>query len=529
MPIVVVVLVMVYVVACGAALIYLTTPMVLLALFGGTVVGVGGAVAAAALTLAGRRAEVTVIGPEEVAAGAIGGPERPGLPRRDRAWPTYFAAQVWHDLSAAVRWTGQLTLRCWTLTFNRTAYWSGELGIVLWAFWPLLLPIPVLLVATTVGAAAGVVIVTSVFAVTTAAAWVGGGLVVGLLRAVDRAWHWRFRSAPGCGGAGCYDVSRLPAFRCPNPDCGELHRDIRAGRLGVLWRRCRCGERMPTTLLRSTRLAAVCPRCTRPLYPGAGVLTDVRIPVFGASMAGKTRFMMAALSSLSDLAVRDGLVVTPGGPKDARVLAHYVDTITRQLPTAKSDRNLPEPVTVQLTAGRRTAMLHLFDAAGELFEDQQQNADLHYLDRARGLVFVLDPFSIPEVRVRMTAAGQGVPIAATADLEGAYQATVQRLRDHRVRTDRQRLAFVVSKADLLLGLSVATDLDPARADECVPPWLGDVGADNLVLAAGRDFRQVRYFLVSSMTADPRVPDGALAPLRWLLAGDRIVLGGGGGA
>ncbi len=174
-------------------------------------------------------------------------------------------------------------------------------------------------------------------------------------------------------------------------------------------------------------------------------------------------------------------------------------------------------------------MLHLFDAAGELFEDQQQNADLHYLDRARGLVFVLDPFSIPEVRVRMTAAGQGVPIAATADLEGAYQATVQRLRDHRVRTDRQRLAFVVSKADLLLGLSVATDLDPARADECVPPWLGDVGADNLVLAAGRDFRQVRYFLVSSMTADPRVPDGALAPLRWLLAGDRIVLGGGGGA
>lgn len=512
----------IYVWLCLLALTYVAVPLALVGLVGGLVAGLGVAAAATVLTLVGKRHKVRIITPDDVVAGAIGGRKRIGLPRRDRAWPTYFAAQARRDVTAAIGWTAELVGRVWEVGASATV--SAAAGTEGWllAAWPLLLPPLALLLATSLGAMIGAAMVAAVFAGATAAAWAVGVPVAFALRGVDRAWQRTFRAAGSCPKPGCYAVSPLPAFRCPNNACQELHRDIRPSRLGVLWRRCGCGQRMPTTVLRSTRLRAVCPMCTSALPPGAAVATDIRIPVFGATMAGKTRFIMAGLAGLARLGSSDGIRVSAVDPDSKRALATYTDIIPRQAATAKTAGVLPAAVTVRLKVGRRRALVHLFDAAGELFVDRERNANLAYLDQARTLVFVLDPFSIPEVRARL--AGFGAELLATTashDPEDSYHVTVQRLRSFGVATRRMRLAFVLSKADLLLAGPVTDGLPAASSG--VRPWLHQVGLDNLLQAAERDFAQVRYFLVSAMNAEPWQEASAVAPLRWLLAADRIRL------
>ncbi|MEV6524651.1 hypothetical protein AB0M43_22090 [Longispora sp. NPDC051575] len=533
MPAIVVIVVgglalVVYAWACLLALVWVAFP-------GSYLLGVAGLLLGAglAVVLAGRV--------------FLGHGPRPGSPvvvapasTGDPGWPGYFTAQVYRDLRASAAWTARLVYRAWAVAIDQS---FGRFGAhTLWA-WPLLLPLLVLLFAVTAGATAGALFATALTALVTVLA-VGGGLATALvLRAADRLWQRVFHAAASCPRPGCYHVTRLPAYRCPG--CDRLHRDLRPGRLGVLWRHCGCGATLPTTVLRAGRaLETVCQKCESALHSDAALATDVRIPVFGAPMAGKTRFIMAGLVGLS---ARPGIRIAPADPESGRAFAEYEATIGGGDSTAQTGKALPSAVTLRVAGGRRTALLHVFDAAGERFTERSQNEELAYLDHARGLVFVLDPFSIPEVRARLRglAGPGGVPVgAALYDPDESYQVTVRRLRDYGVDLRRQRLAFVVSKADLLLAGPAGADLalpgppppgrspgggagrsragDPVSA--AIRSWLDDAGLDNLLLAAGRDFAEVRYFLVSSMTADPNGDVAATAPLDWLLSAEPVPTG-----
>ena len=105
------------------------------------------------------------------------------------------------------------------------------------------------------------------------------------------------------------------------------------------------------------------------------------------------------------------------------------------------------------------------------------------------------------------------------DTEESYQATVMRLRLDESQC-RQRLAVAVTKADRLALMP--EDRRPGGSSARIAAWLKRHGLDNVVLAAGRDFKMVRYFHVSSV---PGHPLGAAAPSRWLLERDRVDLGG----
>jgi hypothetical protein len=302
----------------------------------------------------------------------------------------------------------------------------------------------------------------------------------------------------------------------------RVHHDIRAGRLGVLSRECACGLPLPTTVLRAAaELVAVCPMCVRPLREGAAVLTDVVLPVFGPVSAGKTRFVLAAMVALGRQLVVAGGKLAPVGAESQQVFRHATELVERREQTTKTDADRPPAaITVRLRNHRRTAALHLFDAAGEWHADRELTSSLHYLDRADGLVFVLDPFSIPEVADQL----RGAHAARLAEAQPArtppgeaYELTAQRLADHRARQHEWPLAVAVVKADLLLGLPPAAGLEPAADSDRVRKWLLDSGLDNTVTAAERDFAAVRYFLVSSMELDQHGECSPAAPLRWLLA------------
>jgi hypothetical protein len=464
-----------------------------------------------------------LIGPVEVQAGRIGGKRRPGLPLRDPAWPSYFVVQPGWDLAAIARSVRTLIVVVWTPCLRWFAMYFRPI-LVVW-------PIPVVLfgfLAVLTGVLlAGLALVAAVMVAVTAVAWALGSLTVLLLRLVDLARQWRFRTHASC--PRCFAVTSLPAFRCSG--CGQLHRDLRAGKLGVLWRRCRCGAVLPTTVWRAAAaLTAVCPMCPESdpteLHKGAAEVTDVRIPVFGAASSGKSRLIMAGLVALATLAKRDGQELTFPDERSRLAFADAQAAITggvRDIPKTQESEH-PLPRTLLLRRGRRRALVHLFDAAGERYASRDKNADLAYLDRARALVFVLDPFSIRGVQSHL---GSGYASlvqranAATDEPEDSYNVTAQRLRDFGVATRRQRLAIVVSKADLIrqadVGRALSSDSDAVRG------WLVEHGLDNLVELATRDFRAVRYFLVSAFDGDPDGELNAAEPFAWVLGDEGFAI------
>ncbi|HEY6424072.1 MAG TPA: hypothetical protein VIY28_12660 [Pseudonocardiaceae bacterium] len=267
------------------------------------------------------------------------------------------------------------------------------------------------------------------------------------------------------------------------------------------------------------RLKTSCPNCLEPLRAGSAVHRDIRLPVFGPVSAGKTRLVYASLLALRDQAVAAGASVEFADEQSNRAFDHGVEIIRTGADTAKTlAGRLPTAVTAQVTSvARRKALLHLFDAAGEFYIDRDDNSELSFLDHAQGLVFVVDPFSIPWVRDQLGGLGQVMLARANAavdDPEQVYHVTAGRLRDYGVRMSHQRLAIAVVKADLLVDLPPTRDLRPHQVRE----WLQEAGLDNLVLAAERDFAEVRYFVVASVHGVPAGnPMSPANPFAWLMA------------
>ncbi|GAA4719848.1 TRAFAC clade GTPase domain-containing protein [Phytohabitans rumicis] len=517
-----VVLALTYLFVAAAVLVFLAPPAVLVGIAAGAGAGALIGLHRSLAVLAGRVPAGYVRTPDDVVAGRIAGGVRKESIRRDHAWPQYFAVQIRWDVTAVTRAVAATVSHVWARTLRPLA--AGETRRILLFGWPLFPPVLAALVGVSVGAAAAVTLTAVLAGAAAALVWGMGLPAVGLLRAVDGLWQSVFRASGSC--QHCFHVTSLPAYRCPGPHSAEdreagldLHRDIRPGRLGVLWRRCGCGHRLPTTVLRAAHsVQACCPACGEPLPSGAAAMTDVRVPVFGAASAGKTHLIMAGLVALSRAGTRRGTV----GFLDEHsrtAYEQYRALVDSGQSAAKTSAAVPVAVTVRLRGGGRAALVHFFDAAGETLADSGQNGQLAYLDQARTLTFVLDPFSIPDVRDQ-AAAGYPDLLSeanpATYDVADAYHVTVNRLRLYGVDTHRQRLAFVVSKADLLARLPIASGLDPDSGS--VRSWLVTVGLDNLVTIATRDFGEVRFFLVSAR--DPE-RGAAIEPFRWLLAADRV--------
>jgi hypothetical protein len=478
-------------------------------LFGGVAMGFG----AALLTLTGYQSwRPRTITADDVQRGMSNLPKlRTDNPfGRDPAWPSYLVAQSRVDLWSIVTRTVRTIGDNWRKITALGKEWDHPVG---WGVVIILLCPAWLVISFSALATVSVILVVCGSALLVALA--GWLVVVGVLRGGDDLVR-KLRGASGSCPVDYY-VSSLPAFPCDG--CGRIHRDIRPGVLGAVQRRCVCGTTLPTTVLRAARrLQPSCPNCLAALRAGAAVVRDIRLPVFGPVSAGKTRLVYAGLLAMRDQAAAVGAMVDFVDNESRQAFQHGVEIIKTGADTAKTPAGqLPAAITAEIAVARRKALLHLFDAAGEFYIDRGDNSELLFLDHAQGLVFVIDPFSIPWVQDGLGGLGQVMLARANAavdDPEQVYHVTAGRLRDYGVQTSGQRLAIAVVKADLMLDLPPAREL---RAHN-VRDWLQEAGLDNLVLAAERDFAEVRYFLVASVCGGrPGDPMCASNPFVWLMA------------
>jgi hypothetical protein len=437
----------------------------------------------------------------------------------DVAWPNYIFKQAGIDRHLVRVNLGKQYRRFWR--WPRDTFVLGKHGNRFW--WWAILPVSLSVMGfMLVGGAVAWACYWVYWAVVTSIMTVNGS-IAGALRSYLHAAETRRRETRHAHAScmNCFHVTPWPAYRCPG--CSMLHQDVRPGRLGLFFRRCECGYRFPVGASRTGwRLTAVCKRCGEPLAEGAGAIRDIRVPIFGDTSAGKTRFLYASLNSVLLSAKEAGI---PAAFPDESSLEHAdlgFDIIRSGQDTGKTSATVPVSVSCRLGTGRGSDLIHLFDAAGEHFRDAQRYDSLRFLDDGQALVYVLDPFSIGEVRARL--AGYNATVirdahAAAGDPEIAYGEVVSRLRDGGVPAGSQLLAIVISKSDLLRAAGLNLPSDSAEIAE----WLTEVGQHNIVMSARREFAEVRYFTVASQNVTPDRLDDPAAPLHWLLTAHGVRL------
>jgi hypothetical protein len=169
-------------------------------------------------------------------------------------------------------------------------------------------------------------------------------------------------------------------------------------------------------------------------------------------------------------------------------------------------------VQVTLVRTDQRAFLHVFDAPGSFYRGDRPDVPLQHLGTSTTHLFVLDPLTIPAVREFVEPEAGGHPVDSILVVEEAYHAMVTWIARCGLEVSRCRLAFVVTRADVLAARGVSfPDGSPAAVSGSLRSWLAGMGTENLVQMAEMDFRQVRFFLTG-------VGRDALPPFRWLLRG-----------
>ncbi len=439
----------------------------------------------------------------------------------DLAWPLYSVRQADVDRTLVRKNLRALYGRVWKWPLD--TFYRGYHG-PLWAWWIPLLPFTFAVNVFLLMAGLSAWLSYWVYwAVVAAIKWIDrtvGRLVRLWMRDMEARRRKTRHAQAAC--MECMHVTQWPAYRCPS--CARPHHDINPGKLGTFARRCACGASFPTLASRAAwRTIAECKRCKKALPEGSGAVRDIRIPVFGDTNAGKTRFLYASLNSLMDDAERAGIPITFPDQAIGEEVRRGREVVVAGQNTPKTSPGAGRvAISLRLREGQQSDLIHMFDAAGEDYSEAQKYEKLRFLDDSQGLAYVLDPFSIEAIREQLGSQQGDLLMAAQAaenDPDLAYGEVISRLRDGGVSVSAQRLAVVVSKADLLRRAG----LDVPSESAAIEDWLVKAGLQNLVLAMGREFAEVRYFAVASLDVSASLPDEPSVPLRWLLAAHGVRL------
>ncbi|MEV0398556.1 hypothetical protein [Actinoallomurus sp. NPDC050550] len=434
-------------------------------------------------------------------ATAVDGPSpapRPAAGPRDPAYPQYLLGQVWRDARAVtldtVPWC--LERARWGVTTLTARMLALPQGLALFPLW-------LALCAGVLAAALPLAVAGLVFAAVTVlvagAGLVGWSVCVVVLGAVERVWAAYRRILLACPHPGCYQRLALPAYACPR--CDARHFRLIPNRLGALHHVCRCGARLPTMILLGRfRLSAYCPHCERRLPGRIGRARVEPLPFVGGPAAGKTTLMFLAVRALRAGAAGAGGRAEFAEARDARAYADALAELDGGGRPAKTGPELPAATMLDLALPAGHRILYLFDPAGELHTGATRVERLRYLDHGEALLFVIDPFALPELRPALSWEERLLVEASTATSEEDPADTLQRLlTDLRSRDDQgrqRRIAVVVTKADVLRRTSVGQGVD-----QDVRGWLEGVGLGNTIRTLEHTAGEVRY-LASGLDTPP---------------------------
>jgi hypothetical protein len=323
----------------------------------------------------------------------------------------------------------------------------------------------------------------------------------------------------------CSQPLGLPVYFCPK--CGVKHDKLVPGAYGSLYRRCQCDQELPTLfLIGRNKLHSTCRRCNHVLNTDIGTMRDLYVPIVGGTSSGKSSVLTATLVEFQ----RGTCGVTVTFPKAAteaqsidkrnydRARAQY---LAGQTVDKTSDSEVKAFLVTLEDARRNKCLLYAYDAAGEIFRPDHQLGGLGYYDVTHGLIFLVDPFSLPGVRSGLgIGSGRGIGVSADAPKD-IFDRVVTALRSYSKNSDIRSIpvAIVVSKTDalgirsqifrtMISAASTGQETPDQVYSRTIREWLISSGESPLIRSAEQIFKNVRYFECSALG---RVPEQGVGP------------------
>ncbi|WP_062443631.1 TRAFAC clade GTPase domain-containing protein [Herbidospora daliensis] len=429
------------------------------------------------------------------------------------AYRHYLVSQVWHDwwsvLAGAVPVVdGRVRRVVRALT---KLLMSDERRYVLFPLW---LAVVAGLLAALLPLSVVALLVTAAYLVTAVTGLLAWLAFVGVLRGAEQSVMLLRRILQACPYPGCYARIARPIYACPS--CGAQHRALRPDRNGAFRHVCRCGARLPTTILLGRhRLRALCPHCGRTLPGKIGKVRVEPVPLVGGPDAGKTTFLAVAVDALRETS--GARFVDQGDEQTFLRLRNQLAAGTM----TKTGTQPPKAVILDVSA----RILYLFDPSGEHYTGASRVEAMGYLAHGEAMVLLIDPFALPAVQDSLVPADRELLAAGGVVPSREDPAdTVHRVRNElSSRADgghQRRIAVVVTKGDLL---DRTTTGQGAAADPRA--WLTTMGMGNLVRDLANRGSEVRY----TTSGLPPKPDEIAGLVTWLtgLTGERKADGAAG--
>lgn len=480
-------------------------------------------------------------------AGLNDGPSGP-----EPAYRQYFFHRAWLDLKDFLRRSYSLNRDAAQVAYYRTRQFivgDGEGSQImgrsrLWFTWPL---IPAAALGGVAGVAAGtaftaaaILLGSVIFAVVVAAN--------GILTAATWATETVLNRVRGFKNhcPHCYARFDLPEYDCST--CSARHKKLTPGTYGIWRRKCRCKTLLPTTYIGGRhKLVGYCSKCKEKLAGEDPTRRPLLVPVVGPRASGKSVFQVGLVAGLEKRQEAGQCSVSFLTDDDRDTYSEAIRTLKTGNLLPQTLARLPKALQLNYDFNGRKFRAHMFDAAGESYEDEVSLGQLDYLEHGKGIILLIDPFSIPAVATRYHNDLKNAPrlgVAAESDPLELYARLMDFLQERGLRQGaakiRLPIAVVITKCD---ALGLPTELGPealreAAAAEGVPTkreksrrpidssslarnWLISQGLGTLVQNIESQFQTSRFFPIAILEnrGSQKVHiDAALEPFDWIVAG-----------
>lgn len=388
-------------------------------------------------------------------------------------------------------------------------------------------------------------------------------LLMGLLACYTFAYTRYYRIFQRC--PNCHEAMDIPIFTCPG--CRQNHDRLWPSIYGVLSHRCKgpdgqsCGQVLPAVRLRffalhpgqaQDALSRHCPHCQYIFGSEIGQAINVHLPIVGGPSAGKSMYILTATRAFKDLYQnRFAYTVEFARDQSTREYTQKLESLlqTGLLEGTRATEHVTRAYTMKVQAPKAplSNLVYLYDAPGEAYMTTHHAGEQKYFSYVSGIIFVVDPFFIPEYRQeheaefrRYEALGMHFDLGLDPQIvyERMFSLFEEKVGLRRGKAFPHPLAVVVSKTDafsmeLELGSSAARALmsrdTTIKSEEdafhiLVQNFLTRYGQGPLVQHIAMQFKQVRYFSCSALgrmsvagDRSPATPRRVEAPLLWLLA------------
>lgn len=350
-----------------------------------------------------------------------------------------------------------------------------------------------------------------------------------------------FLVCPDCG-----ERVALPLYICPK--CGREHDALMPSSYGVLFHKCVCGKALPATFFNGREsLDARCPHDGAILDPLYRASAKRLVAVAGPVSAGKSMLLFAAAHEIIEgLSKVIPAPAEPYGERSKTIYGYYESTVIRsRLTLPKTPEMTPQAFMILLEKRSPPELLYFYDPSGEAFRDEEKLKSHRYLPSLSGIVFVLDPFSLP-VLSRALRNRMSTNPALRSQINPSADAPVDALsrlaRGIELAHDSEQgasitapIAVTLSKID---ALGLEREVGPAaiaaaqRSDEPLHATRDRVIRDKIIAWEGADvvallearFRRRAFFATSVIPAWARPPasgkPGVLDPFEWVYAQGR---------